>query len=515
MKVNQLKAGSLLAYVQMAINVLVGLFYTPIMLRFLGQSEYGLYSTVSSTISMLSILSFGFNSSYIRFYSDYKAKKDEISINKLNGLFLIVFIIIGIVALLCGIYLSLNLNFVFGEGLTADELAIAKKLMMILSVNLAISFLMSVFYSIISAHEKYVFLKLIAMLKTVLGPFVTIPLLIMGYRSVAMVIVTTLISAMVDIVYLVYTKLTLKTKFVFKGFEKKLFNKLFVFTFFIALNIVVDQINNNIDKFLLGRYKGTVEVAIYAVGSYIYTYYILFSTAISGVFTPRIHKIINETNSDIILQKNELTKIFVKVGRVQFLILGLIVSGFVFFGKTFIGYWAGKGYDASYYVALLLMVPASVPLIQNLGIEIQRAMNKHKFRSLSYLFMAFINVGLTIVLCQKYGAIGAAFGTSISLFVMNGIVMNVYYHKKCNIDIIVFWKEIFQLIRAIIIPIVFGITIAYLINFKSIFGMLVGIASYSLVYSISMWLLGMNSFEKKLILLPLLRIRERFHDYNK
>ena len=106
MKVNQLKIGSLLSYMQMAISVMIGLVYTPIMLRLLGKSEYGLYNTVASTISMMSILSLGFNSSYIRYYSKYKTKGDQESIFRLNGLFFGIFTVIGAIALICGLFLT-------------------------------------------------------------------------------------------------------------------------------------------------------------------------------------------------------------------------------------------------------------------------------------------------------------------------------------------------------------------------------------------------------------------------
>ena len=60
---NQRKLGSIISYVQMALGVIVSLIYTPYMIKILGQSEYGLYNTVASTISMMSVLSLGFNSS--------------------------------------------------------------------------------------------------------------------------------------------------------------------------------------------------------------------------------------------------------------------------------------------------------------------------------------------------------------------------------------------------------------------------------------------------------------------
>lgn len=502
---NQLKAGSVLSYVQMAVGVIIGLLYTPFMIRILGQSEYGLYNTVASTISMLSILSLGFNSSYIRYYSAYNKDNDKESIYKLNGLFLIVFVIIGIIAFICGMFLSDNLGLVFDKGLTSREYAVAKILMILLTVNLAVSFPMSVFANIISAHEKFVFLKSLGILKTVAGPLVTVPLLLLGLKSVGIVSVTLAISVVVDSIYVYYVFFVLKNKFFFRNFEKGIFRSILVYTSFIAINIIVDQINGNLDNFLIARFKGTIAVAVYSVGHTLYQYYMMFSTSISGVFTPRIHKIVNSQTDDI-QKQNNLTELFIKVGRIQFIVLSLVATGLVFFGKNFIGFWAGDGYGDSYYVALLLVIPSSIALIQNLGIEIQRALNKHRFRSLVYLGMALLNLILTVFLVQRYGAVGAAVGTAISLIVANGLIMNIYYYKACCINIPLFWKNILRLSCGLVIPIVFGIVLVKILDLSNIGFLLLGIVLYTGVYAVSMWFLGINGYEKTLILNPLRRI---------
>lgn len=499
MRINQIKAGSIISYIQMFLSVAIGLIYTPIMLRMLGQNEFGLYNTVSSTISMLSVLSLGFNSSYIRYYSKYKTQKDEEAISKLNGLFIVIFCIIGAVALFCGLFLSFNLRLVFDAGLTKQEYEIAKTLMLLLTVNLAISFPMSVFQSIISAHERFVFLKLLGMLKTVVGPLVTIPLLFAGFRSVAVVSVTLAISLITDVFYLFYTIKVLGVKFSFARCEKGLFTDLLVFTSFIALNLIVDQVNNSVGKFLLGRFQGTAVVAVYSVGFSLHNYYMLFSTAISSLFAPKIHHIVNATKEHQEQQRTQLTQLFVGVGRIQFLILALIATGMVFFGREFILFWAGEGYDEAYDVMLLLVLPATIPLIQNVGIEVQRAQNLHKFRSLLYIFMAAINLVATVILCQIYGATGAAVGTAISVLVANGVVINIYYHKKCNIDILEFWKSILQLSLGLICPIAFGWLLKRVVRNTSIVVLATEILVYTLVYCASMWLFGMNAFEKGLI----------------
>lgn len=507
---NQLKAGSILSYLQMALNVIIQLVYTPVMIRLLGQSEYGLYNTVSSTISMLSVLSLGFNSGYIRYYSIYKKDENKSAISRLNGLFLIIFVVIGFVGFLCGAFLSFNLKLIFDEGLTSSEYAKARILMILLTINLAVSFPMSVFQNIISAHEKFIFLKLLGMVKTVFSPLITLPLLLLGYRSIAMVAVTVSITIIIDAVYCGYVIFVMKETFIFRNFEKGIFKSLFAYTVFIALNTVIDQINWNIDKLLLGRFKGTSEVAIYSVGYTLYLSYMMFSVSISGVFTPRIHKIANDTQNNPALQKKLFTDLFTKVGRIQFLILGLIASGITFFGKYFIvDIWAGKGYDNAYFVALLLIIPASIALIQNLGIEIQRAENKHQFRSIVYSVMAIINLGLSIILCQKFGAVGSAIGTAISLIIANGFVMNFYYNRRCNIDIPFFWKNIMQLSVGLAIPIIIGVILTKVIAIDTVAKFIIGVLIYTVVYCSSMWFLAMNTYEKELIGKPIKKLIRR------
>lgn len=505
----QIKVGSFLSYLQMFLAIIVGIVYTPVMIRLLGQSEYGLYNTISSTISMLSVLSLGFNSSYIRYYAKYKKEGDEERIYKLNGLFLIVFLIIGSVACGCGLFLAYNLQLVFKDGLTADEYGIAQILMLLLTVNLAVSFPMSVFSNIISAHEKFIFLKLLSAVKTVVSPLVTLPLLLMGYKSIAMVSVTVGVSLAIDCVFLWYVFAWLHQKFIFHSFDKGLFKSLLIYTSFIAINIIVDQINLNIDKMLLGRYKGTSAVAVNSVGFTLENYYSTFSTAISGLFTPKIHLIYNSQDLSPEEKDKQLSDLFIKIGRIQFALLVLIASGLVFFGQSFIRYWAGEGYDEAYWVALLLIIPITVPLIQNVGIEIQRAKNKHQFRSIVYLGMAIANLVLSIFLCQAYGATGSAVGTAISLVLANGLIMNIYYQKKLNIDILSFWKNILRMSLGLITPIAAGVLALCFIQINSIWTLLGLIVAYTVIYCVSMWFLGLNSYEKSVVAAPFKKIFKR------
>lgn len=503
---HQIKVGSLLSYIQMGCAVLVMLIYTPFLIRALGKSEYGLYNTVSSTISLLSILSLGFNASYIRFYSKYKNDDDHTKENRLNGLFLLLFIGIGIVALLCGIFITFNLNFIFDSGLTNEEYEIAKILSLLFTIHLSLSFPMSVFQNIITAHERFIVLKSLGLFRTIATPLATIPFLLHGGGSIPIVVVTIVVATIIDCVYIVFVLFKLRCRFWVGHIENGVFKNLIFYTSFIAINIVIDQINWNVDKVLLGRFIGASSVAVYSVGYTIYQFYQTISSSLSGMFTPRIHNISVKYENDNEKRFGLYTELFIKVGRIQFLILSLICSGFIFFGQLFISLWAGDGYEQSYYVSLLLMIPASIPLIQNLGIEIQRAENLHKFRSFVYLGMAIINLVASIFLCKLYGPIGCALGTAISLLVANGLIMNIYYYKKCGLDIPQYWKNIFKMSLGLLPPVGFGIITSFVWKADSFLLMLLQIVIYSVIFSLSMWFIGMNSFEKQLISKPILSL---------
>ena len=492
MKLGQKKSGIIISYISEGVKVLTNLLYTPIMLRLLGDSEYGLYQLVNSVVSYLGLLSFGFASAYMRFYSRSKAKNDECEIAKLNGMFLTIFNIIAVVCLLCGAVMVFNIETIFSTGLTSSEIEKAKVLMALMVFNLALTFPNSVFNNYITAHEKFIFQKILVLLQALLNPFFALPLLIMGYGSLGMVLVSTGLTIGVLISNIFFCFCKIKIKFLFKGFKFEIFIEIFAFTSFLFLNQIIDQINWNVDKFLLGRMLGTAAVTVYGIGALLNSLYIDMSKSISNVFIPQINRIIAEDNDE-----RKLTMLFTKVGRMQFLVLALLITGIIFFGQSFIKMWTGTGYEEAYYVALFLMVPETVPLIQNLGIEIQQAKNMHRARSIVYFFMAIANIFISIYFIKVTGEVGAAIGTAISMLAANIFFMNWYYHKKIHLDMKYFWKNILSMCKGLVIPGVAGVFILLYLNTNDLFRFLLYMVMYSIIYAFSMWFLGINTEEKE------------------
>ena len=488
---DQKKAGVLISYLTIGMNILVQLFYTPMMLQLLGQEEYGVYTLSSGIISYLSLFDLGLSSTYLKFYFKYKKENDSEKIAILNGTFFKVFFILSFLVTISGISLAVNISNFFEHSLTANEVGRARIVMLILTASMALTLMSNVWTAIIIANEKFVSQKGLGLFKIIFSPFIAVPLMLKGYGAVSTAIASLAVSILSLTYSFLYCKRRIGCEMNLRGNHKGLLFEMFGFSFFIFLNDIISQINWNIDKVLLGYFRGTVETAIYGLGSQIDTIYRSLSTSISSVFVPTVNRIINEEE-----RSAKISELFVKVGRLQYMIIFPILEGFLFYGQKFIELWAGKEYAGSYMVALLLMLPATVPLIQNIGIDIQRAKNKHKFRSIIYSVMAVINIVISIPLCIRWGAAGSAAGTFFSLALGNGLIMNVYYAKHLSLDIKSFWLEIWRLTKAMILPTLTAILSVKFIKTASVSAFIVGLAAFILSYLFSIIVFGLNKNEK-------------------
>ena len=156
-KPNQLRVGVIMTYINLALGSLIPMFYTPVILRLLGQSEYGLLGLAQSITGYLSLLSFGLGSTIIRYLSIYRADNDKDGEERVMGLFIAIYSCVSVLVLIGGWILSCYVEPIFHKGLTGAELDKIKILIRIMSFNMAISFPISVFGSVIVAHERYIY----------------------------------------------------------------------------------------------------------------------------------------------------------------------------------------------------------------------------------------------------------------------------------------------------------------------------------------------------------------------
>lgn len=501
---SQLKVGIILNYFNLLVGNLIPIFYTPIMLNLLGQNEYGLYKLSSSVTSYLSLVSMGIGSAVTRYLIKAYTEEGKEAEERILGLFMLVFQVIAVASFVLGLILTLNLQVWYGDSLTSAELSHMKILVFLMVCNTALGFQLSPYISVVSAHEKFIFLQCMNILSTCIAPLLNLVMLFMGFASIGMTTASLALGILTRFIYLYYVRRKMNIKAKYSNMPTHLLKEILVFSFWIFVANVVGQLYNATDTVMIGTVPAlaTTGVAIYNVGGTFNNIIFSLTTGISNLLAPKTNKMVFAGATNI-----ELTDLAIKVGRIQGFIITLIVSGFIAFGKPFIHFYAGAEYADAYWVAVLMMVPNIIPLVQSVCLSIVVAQNKHRFRSIVYLGIAIVNViGTWFLMQTSLGIVGAALMTGVALVVGQGLVMNWYYWKKTGLEIIRFWKEVGKIY---IIPFFLCVAVLLLskwIDFYNILNLLSGIVMYTVVYCVFNWIGVMNSYEKSLVLEPIKRI---------
>lgn len=498
---NQRKIGALLSYLHIFLANTISIVYTPYMLRLMGQSEYGLYGTASSFISYLSVLSFGIGGAYIRFNTRYRATGDREGERQLNGMFLIVFSCLAVLVGIGGIGCAILAEGLVEETFTPMELYKLRIILLLLTFNMMITFVMNVVMMALQAYEKYIPLRVTSLITCIVNPVVNIIALRMGGRAVAITVISLVISILCYVFYFLYARSAIKMEFSFHGFRWDVMKEIFVFSGFLFLNSITDQITFSTDNIVLSAVSGTAAVAVYTIGSQFKNYFQQFSTSISSVFAPSVNLMVAKNMS-----MKEVDALFVRVGRIQFYVVSLVLIGYASIGQAFVRLWAGEDYAEAFWIGLMLMLSVCVPAFQNVGLEIQKALNKHKARSVVYFLIALCNIVLTIPCAIRWSGIGAAAVTLFSTFFGYVVFMNYYYWKRIGLDIPAFWRSIASILPGYIAPVAAGLLINRFWHMDSFLDILLGAIFISIIFLCSAWKFSMNDYERDMLRKPVQRM---------
>lgn len=502
---SELKLGVILNYINMGIGNLIPILYTPIMLAILGQQEYGLYKLSSSVTSYLGLMSLGLGSAVTRYLIKSRTQDGEEAESKMLGMFLIIFRIIAALSLVVGTALTLSLSVWYGEALSNEELHKMQLLVFIMVCNMGLSFSMSPYLSIVTAREKYVFYQCMNIVLTCIGPVLNLIALFLGYASIGMATATLALAVVVRLIYYYYIRYKLGIRPKYKQLPFACLKEILLFSFWIFVGSIVEQLYNATDTLMIGAIPqlATAGVAVYSVGCILNSIILSLTTGLSATLVPRTNKMVFEGASN-----TQLTDFSILVGRLQAYIVSLLVIGFVLFGRPFIHFYVGDSYLDAYWVALFIVVPNVIPLAQSVCLSIVIAKNQHRFRSLTYLGIAILNVIGTWIALNQWGIKGAALVTGLALIIGNGFIMNWFYWKKTGIEIIRFWKQVCKVFAT---PLILGVITYFLaqkIDLYNLWIFLLCCVSFAIVTFCAQWRFAMNEYEKQLVTIPAKKLKK-------
>ena len=493
----QLKKGAILSYINIIISIITGFVVSPLLVHGLGSSEYGAYQMTAALIGYVSVLDFGLHSSITRFVSKYQAAKDEKGQQNFIGVSLLLFSAIAIMILLVGGVLYAKVPTIYSKSATPEEICIIRQLLIVLIINLAVSMPGAVFESIAVAYERFIFVKFTATIKMLLRFAAIILLGFWHYNAMTVVLIDFTLNILLIATHIAYCFKTLHISIRIHDCSLRFVKSIFTFSLFVFIAGITDQINWKADTTILGIMLGTNAVTLYSVAGSLVGYYRNFSGAISGIFLPKAVKMVAVGKSN-----TDLTDLMIQIGRIQLMIISLILVGFITLGQEFIQLWMGEEFIKAYTWFLIMAIPLVIPMTQSIGINIIEARNMHQFRAVVYFFIALANLVLTAVLVKYIGIIGAPIGTGLAMLIGNTLVINWYYQKKVGLEVGRFFKEVYLKLAPEILGALF---ICFVINYflqpaNSWLIFMVKAIVVGVIYIISIWTLGMNTQEKAQIL---------------
>lgn len=498
---SQRKTGMLLSYGGNLLLTAVNIFLTPFLVSSLGDAEYGVYQMMSSFAGYFVLMNFGTATVMTRNVSMYLGKGDKKGERNYIAMCLI---ITGVLfALIVGVssVLYVFLDDIYGASLTAPQLEKAKVLFIIIAANVAITLISHAYRGIILAYEKFNFVGVWRILKTLLKVVFLYVLFLFCKDSIVIAAVDTGLSLLYMVICIIYTVKLKATPKLYK-FEKKIFISSITFSLALMLQTIVNQVNSRVDVTILGIMISPESVTVYTVAMQIFSMFSVLSTAAVSVYLPKFTKLVASGEAD----GRRLTQEMIPPSRLQTLVSGGITFGFMVCGQDFIRMWMGPGYEKAYVIALILLIPNFLVYTNSVAEAVLDALQKRLVHSVVLCCVAVANIIMSIILVHFYGEYGAPIGTAIATVVGSLIIMNIYYKKVIGIKLKMLFTGIFRgILPCLLIATLATVPVCIFVPVSAV-GLFVKGGTFVLVLIITLLLFGLNKEEKDLLINPIKKL---------
>ncbi|MBE6763294.1 MAG: hypothetical protein E7553_02920 [Ruminococcaceae bacterium] len=501
-KTKELKIGAVIAYITIAIKIVSGLLYTPWIVEQIGDSDYGLYTLANSLINLF-LFDFGLSAATSRFVSKYLAEGRQDKVNRILGVIYKLYLIIDAVIFVILFVLSFFLEQIY-SNLTSVEIQRFRVVFIISGAFALINFPCVTFTGILNSYEKFIALKVADALYRILTVVITVVALVCNGGLYTLVCVQVLVGLLVLAFkfYIIKRKTPLKVDFSYK--EKGIFRELFQFSLWITVSTLSQRLIIGITPSILGMVSGSVAIAAFGIISVLENYIHMITTALNGMFMPKISRIFTQENAT-----EKLNNLIVRVGRFQFILNGLITTGFLLLGREFILLWLDETYLVAYYGLLLVTVPNLFyyPMqIANTALVIK---NHVKIQAITNLIVGVINVALSFVLSARYGVFGACIAIFVA-YMLRNIGYFAAYYKILNLNIKKVVKECYvSLGIPMLITIALGGGLNVVLSELNWLMFAVKVVIVAVLYLLLTLFIGLNRQERKAITTAIAAILKR------
>lgn len=379
---------------------------TPLLISFIGLSvytrlfspaEYGDYALVLTTISILGVFTYNWlNNANLRFYTNYS------KLNKLNYFFTTTFFLL-LVVLVMSIIIYLLINF---AGIFYSE--INNYILLTIGAIVSISFFETLM-TIFRANRKVVIYSTLRCISVISSLLLSLLIIYTFYKDISVLLISVIIINML-LSFIIIIKYSYVKYIGFKYLSREVITELSTYGLPLILTLLSSWITLMSNRYIIGYYRGTLEVGLYSVAVQLADPLSIFSQFLLIAAYPVIidtwEKHGDKLTIDLI---SRITK--------YYLLFAIPVFTGVLIIPDMIMSISGKSFSGGYIVlpwvcfgGLLLGLCYYI----NKGLELKK---NTRMLAIMVGFMALINVGINIILVPTYGYLGAAITTSISYII--------------------------------------------------------------------------------------------------
>lgn len=488
------KSAFFLTYLLIAAQALSSMVLTRVYLNKLGAEAYGLYQMVYAVAQYILILDLGISAVMIRYLSEFEARDDaEKAENFAFHFGLVVAALAGIIVLI-GAVVNRNLENIY-RALTPEEYALSHRIFRVMILQLVFTIVSHYFRGICEARERFTFTRTVSITQILLNIVLTIVLLELNLGVMGIVVSNAAVIVLSVLCVALYAKFSVGFRIRFHYWDFGMLRPAFMLMLALLLQAVVGHVNGSVDKTILGIMATKTDVAVYSIAAVIITMFNSLPSTVSSVFQPEAIRLVVKQADGV-----TLTDYVAKLGRIQFMIIGGFIAGFILVGQEFVLCWAGKDMLPAWKYVLIILVPNAVPLMQNMCLPILNAMDKRIYRSVILALMTVLNILLTVALIRLFGPVGAPLGTGVSYVIGHCILMNVYYQRRIGLKIgRMFARILRRTWLCVLAALLLTLPLGLLKNEGSWLLLIAKGLVFCGVYAALLLLYGMNDTEKKTV----------------
>ena len=483
--------GSTLRTLYFFIQVAVLFFMTPFVVYSLGDRMYGFWTFVGMFIGYYGLLDFGLSLATERYIASAIGAEDKEEWNRIFNISLLIFTGIGLIALLISLILALVSPWFWSN---IDDASLFSKVVLILGINMAIEFPLRAFTGVLTSQLRFDIMSILQLLTLFFRTALIVLVLVLGYKVLAMALVTALSGIPEKILKIYFAKKSLPTiQFNYKVWKRSTAKTLFSYSFYSFIFKIADILKFQVDFIVITALISLSAVTHYKIGSMLALQMQSLMVAVMGFMLPVFSRLYGKEDYD------NIKKTFFFANKISIYIASFIGFGLIFWGKPFIEIWMGPDYLDAYPVLLILVLGLVFAFSQVPSLEFLLGTTGYKFVGIMSVIEGVCNLILSLILVRHFGLIGVALGTFIPISIVKLVIQPIYVSRVLNVHYFEYIQRIAKTIGFVFLALIVPALISKVFAAPNYTALLtLGFISFS-IFTVSIWFFGFSSSEGEII----------------